>query len=128
MRNIRSTVLGIFDDRFLIHLFDLVEETRDLEDDDTFNYSVIKLIVSAWRTMLSNLDLFLAVGRAQRAVHGGDYAGRGSLLFRGLCSPCEHRVFANRVSEPGAQAPDPPDELVQDLQREPYFHAEPRKQ
>jgi hypothetical protein len=47
MRSIRSTVLGIFDDRFLIHLFDLVEETRDLEDDDTFNYSVIKLIVSA---------------------------------------------------------------------------------
>ena len=35
---------GVFDDDFIDHLFDLVEQTRDVQD-DTFNYSVIKLIV-----------------------------------------------------------------------------------
>ena len=37
---------GIFDDSFIDYLFDLVEETRYMHD-ETFNYSVIKLIVSA---------------------------------------------------------------------------------
>jgi len=36
--------LGIFDDSFIDHLFDLVEQTRGMHD-ETFNYSVIKLIV-----------------------------------------------------------------------------------
>jgi hypothetical protein len=36
---------GIFDDSFIDHLFDLVEQTRGMHD-ETFNYSVIKLIVS----------------------------------------------------------------------------------
>jgi hypothetical protein len=36
---------GIFDDSFIDHLFDLVEQTRGMQD-ETFNYSVIKLIVS----------------------------------------------------------------------------------
>ena len=36
---------GIFHDAFLDYLFDLVEQTR-LMQDDTFNYFVIKLIVS----------------------------------------------------------------------------------
>ena len=35
----------IFDDDFIDYLFDLVEQTRYMQD-DTFNYSVIKLIVS----------------------------------------------------------------------------------
>ncbi|EMD36917.1 hypothetical protein CERSUDRAFT_114834 [Gelatoporia subvermispora B] len=37
--------LNIFDDTFIDYLFDLVEQTRDMHD-DTFNYSVIKLIVA----------------------------------------------------------------------------------
>lgn len=35
---------GIFDNDFIAHLFELVEETRDMQD-ETLNYSVIKLIV-----------------------------------------------------------------------------------
>ena len=35
---------GIFDDLFIDHLFDLVEQTRGYED-ESFNYAVIKLIV-----------------------------------------------------------------------------------
>lgn len=34
----------IFSDSFIDFLFDLVEQTRHMQD-DTFNYSVIKLIV-----------------------------------------------------------------------------------
>ncbi|RDB24096.1 Protein dip1 [Hypsizygus marmoreus] len=37
--------LKIFDDAFMDYLFDLVEQTRHMHD-ETFNYSVIKLIVS----------------------------------------------------------------------------------
>ena len=37
--------LEIFDDAFIDYLFDLVEQTRYMHD-DTFNYSVIRLIVS----------------------------------------------------------------------------------
>ncbi|KAJ7216404.1 hypothetical protein GGX14DRAFT_604625 [Mycena pura] len=37
--------LRVFDDAFIDYLFDLVEQTRQLHD-DTFNYSVIKLIVA----------------------------------------------------------------------------------
>ncbi|KAL7284811.1 hypothetical protein ACG7TL_002121 [Trametes sanguinea] len=37
--------LRIFDDSFIDYLFDLVEQTRDVQD-ETFNYSVIKLIVA----------------------------------------------------------------------------------
>lgn len=36
----------VFDDSFLDKLFDLVEQTRSMQD-ETFNYSVIKLIVRA---------------------------------------------------------------------------------
>ncbi|KAN0125273.1 Protein of unknown function (DUF2013) domain containing protein [Lactarius tabidus] len=37
--------LKVFDDNFLDKLFDLVEQTRSMHD-ETFNYSVIKLIIS----------------------------------------------------------------------------------
>ncbi|KAI0943583.1 hypothetical protein AcW1_002717 [Taiwanofungus camphoratus] len=37
--------LRIFDDKFINYLFDLVEETRHMQD-ETFNYSTIKLIVA----------------------------------------------------------------------------------
>lgn len=39
---------GVFTDEFIDRLFDLVEQTRDMQD-ETFNYSVIKLIVSLRR-------------------------------------------------------------------------------
>jgi hypothetical protein len=39
-----STSAEVFDDHFLDKLFDLVEQTRSMHD-ETFNYSVIKLIV-----------------------------------------------------------------------------------
>lgn len=35
----------IFDDKFIDYLFDLIEQTRGMQD-ETLNYSVIKLIVS----------------------------------------------------------------------------------
>jgi hypothetical protein len=38
------TSTEVFDDHFLDKLFDLVEQTRSMHD-ETFNYSVIKLIV-----------------------------------------------------------------------------------
>lgn len=37
--------LGVFDNSFIEYLFELVEQTRYMHD-ETFNYSVIKLIVS----------------------------------------------------------------------------------
>lgn len=39
-------LLALFDDGFIDHLFEVVEQTRDHPDDD-FNYAVIKFIVSA---------------------------------------------------------------------------------
>ena len=46
---IRNRVLirfeEIFDDKFIGYLFDLVEQTRGMQD-ETLNYSVIRLIVS----------------------------------------------------------------------------------
>jgi hypothetical protein len=39
------SLLEIFDDAFIDYLFELVEQTRYMHD-DTFNYSVIRLIVS----------------------------------------------------------------------------------
>lgn len=44
MAYVAHNELGIFDDTFIEYLFDLVEQTRDMHD-ETFNYSVIKLIV-----------------------------------------------------------------------------------
>ncbi|KAH8833744.1 hypothetical protein DL96DRAFT_1578218 [Flagelloscypha sp. PMI_526] len=48
--------LRIFDDTFLDHLFQLVEETRDMPD-ESFNYAVIKLIVALnEQFMVATLD------------------------------------------------------------------------
>lgn len=38
--------VGVFNNAFIDSLFDLVEQTREMQD-ETFNYSVIKLIVSS---------------------------------------------------------------------------------
>jgi len=43
-----SSSSGIFNDSFIDHLFDLVEQTRGMHD-EAFNYSVIKLIVGLLR-------------------------------------------------------------------------------
>lgn len=42
----------MFNDAFVNHLFELVEQTREMED-ETFNYSVIKLIVSFFQPLNS---------------------------------------------------------------------------
>lgn len=42
--NILTPNLGIFDERFIENLFDLVERTRGMRD-ETFNYAAIKLLV-----------------------------------------------------------------------------------
>ncbi|KZT33232.1 hypothetical protein SISSUDRAFT_1066309 [Sistotremastrum suecicum HHB10207 ss-3] len=49
--------LRIFDDRFVEHLFDLVERTRDMRD-ETFNYAAIKLLIAL------NEQFMLAVASA----------------------------------------------------------------
>jgi len=46
---------GIFSDGFIKHLFDLVELTRNV-DDESLNYSVIKLIVRALASHQSFLE------------------------------------------------------------------------
>lgn len=48
--------LGMFNDDFIDHLFDLVEQTREMHD-ETFNYSVIKLIVGFLRVLFQFLVL-----------------------------------------------------------------------
>lgn len=59
---------GIFKDSFVDYLFDLVEKTRDMED-ETFNYSVIKLIVgSQIPPILACLNVL--AGRPERTIHG----------------------------------------------------------
>lgn len=46
----------MFNDDFIDHLFDLVEQTREMHD-ETFNYSVIKLIVGFPRVLFQFLVL-----------------------------------------------------------------------
>src|SRR5258706_14570198 len=45
-RTLLTGLIGMFSDAFIEHLFDLVELTRNV-DDESLNYSVIKLIVRA---------------------------------------------------------------------------------
>ena len=58
----------MFKDSFVDYLFDLVEQTRDMED-ETFNYSVIKLIVGS---QISPILAFLKVlaGIPERTIYG----------------------------------------------------------
>ena len=58
----------MFKDSFVDYLFDLVEQTRDMED-ETFNYSVIKLIVGLQIPPFLALLKVLA-GSPQRAIYG----------------------------------------------------------
>lgn len=44
VQKLSITELQQFDDRFMDHLFEMVETTRD-QQDETLNYAVIKLIV-----------------------------------------------------------------------------------
>ena len=45
VQKLSSAELDLFDDAFIDHLFDLVEKTRDNQD-ERLNYAVIRLIVS----------------------------------------------------------------------------------
>lgn len=47
-----TTYIELFDDGFIDHLFDLVEQTRD-HPDEALNYAVIKFIVSRVYTYAS---------------------------------------------------------------------------
>lgn len=58
----------MFEDSFVDHLFNLVEQTRDVQD-ETFNYSVIKLIVSSELPSLFIL-LKVSAGGLERTVYG----------------------------------------------------------
>lgn len=60
---------GVFSDEFLDYLFDLVEQTRDTED-ESFNYSVIKLIVGRSAFLPSDFEPHIPPGVIKRAVHG----------------------------------------------------------
>lgn len=62
-----NTGIGVFNDSFIDHLFELVEQTRFMPD-ETFNYSVIKLIVSIATLLLIAINF--RPGGAQRTVHG----------------------------------------------------------
>ncbi|TFK52944.1 hypothetical protein OE88DRAFT_1733924 [Heliocybe sulcata] len=57
--------LRVFDDSFIDRLFDLVEETRTMQD-ETFNYSVIKLIVA-----LNEQFMVASLSPADKAHHDG---------------------------------------------------------
>lgn len=59
--------LAQFDDHFIDHLFEMVETTRD-QQDERLNYAVIKLIVSSCPHSLVGQSRHL--GCAQRTIHG----------------------------------------------------------
>lgn len=61
----------IFDDGFIDHLFQLVEDTRDMQD-ETLNYSVIKLIVRLNFPRRASVlaDGNIGLGRSERTIHG----------------------------------------------------------
>jgi len=54
-RTLLMGLTGIFSDGFIVHLFDLAELTRNV-DDEFLNFSVIKLIVRALASHQSFLD------------------------------------------------------------------------
>jgi hypothetical protein len=59
----------VFNDPFLDKLFDLVEQTRNMQD-ETFNYSVIKLIVRVLSSPVIFCRLRITIDCAQRTIHG----------------------------------------------------------
>jgi type III secretory pathway component EscS len=107
----------IFKNSFIGYLFDLVEQTRDMED-ETFNYSVIKLIVSSQVLVLSFL-LKGMPGVLERTVYGSTafckYAKQGQARNgRKNGTRKSRRLSIN--APPGIQ---------QDLRRKLDFHAQP---
>ncbi|KZT04939.1 uncharacterized protein LAESUDRAFT_750873 [Laetiporus sulphureus 93-53] len=76
--------LGIFSDTFIDYLFELVEQTRHMQD-DTFNYSVIKLLVAL------NEQFMVA------SLHSGSDDGRSSHSDRHKSEKPEHQNRVLRV-------------------------------
>ena len=67
---IARLIAGVFDEAFIDHLFDLVEQTREMTD-ESFNYSVITLIVSCYYHFSgASMSLTISLGRPQRTVYG----------------------------------------------------------
>ena len=64
-----SYTIGVFDDDFMDRLFDLVEQTRSMQD-DTFNYSVIKLIVCFLVELVPRWLLRTWSDLTEWAIHG----------------------------------------------------------
>jgi len=63
--------LAQFDDQFIDHLFEMVETTRDYQD-ERLNYAVIRLIVSN----PDDSGAKLITGRAERAIYGGYFTDK----------------------------------------------------
>ena len=63
VQKLSAEELAQFDDQFIDHLFELVETTRDHQD-ERLNYAVIRLLVS--RRVLSQVhELALKAGRTE---------------------------------------------------------------
>lgn len=64
-----APMLNVFNDAFIDRLFELVEVTRDVQD-ETANYCLIKLIVRPDLFGVSSSSLIVYLGRVERAIHG----------------------------------------------------------
>jgi len=63
VQKLSAEELAQFDDQFIDHLFELVETTRDHQD-ERLNYAVIRLLVSR-RVLSQGHDLALKAGRTE---------------------------------------------------------------
>ncbi|CAG8538685.1 13148_t:CDS:2, partial [Dentiscutata heterogama] len=82
-QRISQNILSIFDDQFFDYLLNLVENTRD-EEDETFNYSVIHL-------MLSLNEQFML------AVHGTSYDEDNDLNYNPLLRMLSARIGTSKT-------------------------------
>jgi hypothetical protein len=89
VQKLSPTELGQFDDAFIDHLFEMVETTRDNQD-ERLNYAVIRLIVSI------AFQGALTTGLIERAIHGLDLTVKTSKGYSCL-SPNGQRSYIRRT-------------------------------
>ncbi|KAI0783275.1 hypothetical protein C8Q75DRAFT_726427 [Abortiporus biennis] len=88
VQNLSMQDLKLFDDTFIDHLFDLVEQTRE-QSDETFNYSVIKFIVALnEQFMLASLHPHGSVGgeATTQSPQDSKHPEKGNRVLRVLMS------------------------------------------